>query len=131
MSSEYKDWYNDNLIALNAKMWEADFLPEGWTDTFVPDMKKELASILGSYVDNFTVFQIKEKYGTMRMYWSWEDKDYDDNEIDDLKTLTSEIEAIVRKYENISEKTCAVCGKQATKFTTGWVWPVCDEHEYL
>ena len=131
MSNEYKDWFYDVMTALNAKMWEADFLPEGWTDTFVPEMKKELADILGSYVDDFTVFQIKEKYGVMRTYWSWADREYNNKEIEDLKELTNEVKAVVRKYESISEKTCAVCGKPATKMTTVWVWPVCDEHEYL
>jgi septum formation topological specificity factor MinE len=131
MSSEYKDWYNDVLTALNAKMWEADFLPDGWTNTFIPEMKKELANVLGSYVDDFVIFQIKEKYGYMRMYWSWADRDYTDNEAKDVGMLTTDIEAIIRKYENISEKTCVVCGKESTKMTAGWVMPVCDEHEYL
>lgn len=131
MSNEYKDWYNDILTALNAKMWEADFLPEGWTDTFIPEMKKELAIALGSYVDDFTVFQIKEKYGALRIYWSWADREYTDDEAKDLIGLYKEIETIIRKYERISEKTCVVCGKEATKMTTGWVMPVCNEHEYI
>lgn len=131
MSSEYKDWYNDILTALNAKMWEADFLPDGWTNTFVPELKKELANVLGSYVDDFTVFQIKDKYGTMRIYWSWTDRKYSSSEVVDLTEISEEVEAVIRKYENISEKTCVVCGKEATKMTNGWVMPVCDEHEYL
>lgn len=131
MSNGYKDWQNDILTALNAKMWEADFLPEGWTNTFIPEMKKELTNVLGSYVDDFTVFQIKDKYGSMRMYWSWADRDYTDDEVKDIGILTTDIEAIIHKYENISEQTCVVCGKEATKMTTGWVMPVCDEHEYL
>lgn len=129
MSSEYKDWYNDILTALNAKMWEADFLPDGWVDTFIPKMKKELADILGSYVDDFVVFQIKEKYGTVRMYWSWAARDYDDNEIKDLNELTKEIEDVIRKYEATSANTCVVCGKEATKAVCAI--PVCDAHEYF
>ncbi len=131
MSNEYKDWYNDNLTALNAKMWEADFLPDGWTSTFIPELKKEIADVLGSYVDDFAVFQIKEKYGSFVMYWSWADRDYDDNEANDLRALTNEIETIISKYETISTKTCAVCGKESSKMTTGWVMPVCSEHEYI
>ena len=50
MSSEYKDWYNDNLTALNAKMYEVDLLPDGWTKTFIPKMKEELAKF-GCKVD--------------------------------------------------------------------------------
>lgn len=131
MSNCYKDWYNDNLTALNAKMWEADFLPDGWTNTFIPEMKKELARVLGGYIDDFTVFQIKDKYGSMRMYWSWADRDYTNDEARDIGILTTDIEAIIRKYEKISEQTCVVCGKDATKMTDGWVMPVCSEHEYL
>lgn len=131
MPNEYKDLFCDVMTALNAKMWEADFLPDGWTDTFIPKMKQELADVLGGAVDDFIVFQIKEKYGAMRMYWSWADRDYDDSESKHLINLATKIDAVIRKYEAISEKTCVVCGKPATKMTTGWVIPVCDEHEYL
>jgi len=129
MSNEYKDWKNDIMATLNDKMWEAEFLPEGWVDTFVPELKNELADALGSYVDDFVVLQIKEKYGALRMYWHWADKDYADDEAKDLSALYNEIEAVIGKYERISEKTCVVCGADATKFTTAWVLPVCDEHE--
>ena len=131
MSNEYKDWYNDNLTALNAKMYEADLLPNGWVDTFIPKMKEELAKALGDYVYDFVVFQIKEKYGVMRMYWSWSDRKYTGSELVDLAEISETVEAIINKYEDISENTCAICGKPATKMTTGWVWPVCDNHEYL
>lgn len=129
--NEYKDWYNDNLTALNAKMHEADFLPDGWTQTFIPEMKKELARTLGRYVDDFIVFQIKDKYGTMRMYWSWADRKYNSSEVVDLTEISEEVEAIIDKYAIISEKTCVVCGKEAANMTDGWVMPVCKEHEYL
>ena len=42
VSNEYKDWFCDVMTTLNAKMFEADFLPEGWTDTFVPKMKLQI-----------------------------------------------------------------------------------------
>lgn len=126
MSNEYKDWYNDIITALNAKMWEADFLPEGWINTFIPEMKKELALVLGNYVDDFTVFQIKDKYGSMRVYWSWANRDYAENEVVDLRKLTEKIANIVDKYEEVSSHICVVCGKEATTTTTGWVMPMCD-----
>ena len=131
MSNEYKDYFIDSLTVLNPKMWEAEFLPDGWTNTFIPNMKQELASALGSYVDDFTILQIKEKYGAMRMYWRWTTREYSPNEIIILDKISEEIESIISKYVVISENTCVVCGKKATKMTTGWVMPVCDEHEYL
>lgn len=131
MSNEYKDWKADIITALNAKMWEAEFLPDGWASTFIPEMKKELADILGSYVDDFVVFQIKEKYAHLEIYWSWADREYDDNEVNDLNELTKEIEELISKYRAISTKTCVVCGKEATKMTDCWIVPVCSEHEYI
>lgn len=131
MSNEYKDWFCDVMTELTTRMRDADFLPEGWTSSFVPLMKKELADALGSYVYDFVVMDVKEKYGMMRAYWAWADRDYDENEERDRNELTNKIEAIISKYEKISEQTCAICGKPAVKMTTGWVWPVCEEHEYL
>ena len=127
-------WYdrkNDNLTALNAKMWEAELLPDGWTSTFIPKLKEELAEVLCGYVDDFVVFQIKEKYGEFKMYWSWAIREYDYNEIYDLNEMTEEIDVIIDKYEKISAQTCVVCGEPAATMTTGWIMPVCSTHEYL
>lgn len=131
MSNEYKDWFCDVMTELSTKMREADLLPEGWTDTFIPKMKKELADVLGSYVYDFDVLQIKDKYGMMRFYWSWTDRDYNIEEEQDRNELTNKIEAIINKYEVLSSNTCVVCGCPAIKMTSGWVMPVCPEHEYL
>ena len=35
---------------------------------------------------------------------------------------------IVDKYEVLSTHTCVECGKPATKMSTGWICPYCDEH---
>lgn len=125
MSNEYKDWFVDVMTTLNDKMRDVDFLPNGWVNTFVPYLKRELADALGSYVDDFEVRQIKEKYAAMRFYWSWADRDYTDEERNDLKILTYEIESIINKYEYISYKTCVACGKPAEEYSSGWVLPFC------
>lgn len=39
----------------------------------------------------------------------------------------SHVHDIIRKYEDISERTCIVCGKPATRITTGWICPYCDD----
>lgn len=41
---------------------------------------------------------------------------------------TQEIFNIINKYEDISYKTCIVCGKDAKYMTRGWVCPYCEEH---
>ena len=39
----------------------------------------------------------------------------------------SKIWDIIDKYTQISYKTCVVCGKPATKMSTGWISPYCDD----
>ena len=39
----------------------------------------------------------------------------------------SKIYDIIHKYEQISAKTCGVCGKPATKISKGWIYPYCDD----
>lgn len=41
---------------------------------------------------------------------------------------TEEVLKIIDHYEDVSRKTCIVCGKPATYMTTGWICPYCDEH---
>ncbi len=38
-----------------------------------------------------------------------------------------EVYKIIQKYEYISEKTCIVCGRPATKISTGYISPYCDD----
>ena len=131
MGNEFKAWKNDIQITLNNTTYELKLLPDGWVCSFVPNLRRELADALGFYVDDFAVLQIKEKYGMMRLYWCWKDRDYTADEKHDLSVISKEINTIVEKYEQISTHTCVVCGKEATKMTTGWIMPVCDEHEHL
>ena len=35
---------------------------------------------------------------------------------------------IIEKYEDISGRICAKCGKPATKISRGWICPWCDDH---
>ena len=93
----------------------------------MPKLKEELFGIIGSYAENFEIIQAKEKWGELRVYWCWEDKDYSDLEAADMNELYGKIENTLEKYATISRKTCAVCGKSATSYTTGWVLPVCEE----
>ena len=37
------------------------------------------------------------------------------------------MEKIIPKYEELSYHTCINCGKPATKRSTGWICPYCDD----
>ena len=95
---------------------ELDDMPDGWRDAFGKQMCEEIrdALIEDGDLDRYRVVQCKEKYGMLRWY---------DNGI----RVGSRVHDIIRKYEGMSMRTCIVCGKPATRVTTGWISPFCDE----
>lgn len=95
-----------------------DDLPDGWRIAFGEDICKEIDDVLRKYdyVDSYSIVQIKEKYGALRWY-----------NCGLPAGLFEEINAIIDKYEKISERTCIVCGKPAKFITTGWICPWCED----
>lgn len=94
---------------------ELDAMPDGWRKAFGEQMCKEIMDELVEHgmVDDYYPVQIKEKYGSLRWY---------DNM--GTKKLYHEI---IPKYEKLSERTCIICGRPATKISKGWISPYCDE----
>lgn len=125
MSNEFKDYKKDLLMTLLIKMREVEWLYDGWRESFVPDLINELCDTLGSYVEYFEVYQIKEKYGSLTIYWGWADHDYTDDECNDLNNLYDEVNHVIEKYRKISERTCVKCGGKATFLSSHWVIPWC------
>ena len=95
---------------------ELDAMEPGWRKAFGIQMCKELKQELKKhkFLYKYRIVQIKEKWGYLHWYDSGTPKD-------------SKIYDIVRKYEQISAKTCGVCGKPATKITKEWIYPYCDD----
>lgn len=129
MSNEWKDYQHDLRTDFEHNFEAAlDFIPKGWMNTFIPQLKDELFNALGSYADEIMFYQTKEKFGELVMYWNFPDKDYytDDN-YNDLDELYPTVQSIVMKYKNISKNTCILCGKSATHMTDwGYIAPLCD-----
>ena len=98
----------------NGTMYDA--FPEGWRIAFGDEMIEEVDkwyhTLSKEKRKKFYVLQIKEKYGTLRCYCSFE---------------SVELQEIIRKYEGKSELTCVHCGKLATYISTGWICPWCDD----
>lgn len=87
-----------------------DTIPPGWVN-LARKMIEECEIIDPTY----HICDLKEKWGTLEViancdmnYWR-------------------EIDIIENKYEELSARTCCVCGKPATKISTGWVCPYCDD----
>ena len=92
-------------------------IPYGWRKAFGLQMIKEINDALLRHggkkaVKNYSIDQIKEKFGSLQ----W----YDSNS-------NTEVWKICEKYESISSYTCIECGKLATVRTTGWICPYCDD----
>lgn len=96
-----------------------DDMPPGWKIAFGERMCDEITEILKQYdyLDKYKVVQVKEKFGQLR----W----YDDGSLPDGEY--GKINDVLMKYEHLSERTCVCCGKPATKMSTGWISPYCDE----
>lgn len=141
MSNEMEDWLK--IIKKDAKWWLdrypffrikcndccpwieensdtatwLDELPNGWINGFCEQMCDELMEALGDYVDEWIILQIKEKYGSIRIYHTGCPSD-----------IYNKVEAVISKYENISYHTCCVCGEPATEYSKDWVLPYCSKH---
>ena len=64
-------------------------------------------------VPQVTLDQVKEKFGTLRFYYTGGD-DY--------------IRGMVTMAESMSGVTCETCGKPGTQTSGGWIKTVCVEH---
>lgn len=126
MSNECRDYYSDLRKNFDDATNSLNYLPRGWVNSFVPQLKDELFDVLGQYAEDFCVLDCKEKYGNMRLYWHFPDRDYyTDEDYDYLEKLCPKIEDIINKYEVISGFICVKCGAEATHFKDGL--PYCKE----
>lgn len=131
MSNEWKDYQRDLRADFEYNFESAiDGIPDGWMMSFFPKLKDELFKACSAYADEIMFYQIKEKFGQLTVYWNFPDKDYyTDKDNVDIDALIPTIQDIVNKYTEISKNTCIVCGKAATRMTTGYIVPLCDTCE--
>lgn len=95
-----------------------DEIPYGWRKAFGKQLLKEIKKAGKPFIkqgkkwnDILSWEQIKEKYGTLRLYAS----------------AIDEIQDILSKYEAMSEGYCVCCGKPARYMTKGWVEFYCED----
>ena len=121
---------NDNSIypwAKNDDCWLSE-IPTGWASAFGEQMCDELANVLGRYAEDFVILQMKEKFGELIIYWTFEYKEtYTQDEVGEISELHAKIHDIVSKYNCVSAYTCASCGEKANYLSTGWILPYCEK----
>ena len=115
---QFLDWINDwplQVFHCIPSHTELDAMDKGWKKTFGIQMCKEIRAALLKYgwkvLFKYRIVQIKEKWGELCWYDSYTPREVSD---------------VVRKYEDISRHTCIDCGAPATKMSTGWICPYCD-----
>lgn len=65
---------------------------------------------------SLTAFQVKEKFGGLRFYYSGETDDH--------------IEGLVAMAERMSTRTCEICGSPGNLgYKNSWVKTLCDNHK--
>jgi hypothetical protein len=123
---------------------------DGWFDIldnlcgFIENLQKTRSYFLttkdGKYI-NFhcpdVVFtQIKEKYGTLRVYWHFKYTDYKEivsklKKQKDLDKYISQysdtIDSAIDFSEYLSSKTCEITGKPGKLYSNGWCITLCKE----
>ena len=115
---EPMDWYG-HRVSITEMVDSGEILtawndmPLGWRKAFGWEMLRELAAVINEdKLEQFTILQIKEKFGSLRFYASGGNE----------KT-----HEIIAKYEELSYKICVECGKPAKWISKGWICPYCDE----
>lgn len=91
-----------------------DDIPSGWREDFGVEMCEEMKKVLEKYnmLKNYRIFQIKEKFGELRIYGNWGNEEFD---------------AVIKKYTDYSKTICYRCGNMATHFDLLWrLCPVCS-----
>lgn len=95
-----------------------DWLPKGWKIAFGEALTHDIAEALradgirkGKWSDSVQWQDIKEKYGSLRLY----------------ATTTDKVQAVLSKYECLSIGYCINCGKPARYVTSGWIEYLCED----
>ena len=105
--------------------WLSD-IPAGWVNSFGIEMCDELLKVLDKYVDDFIIVQTKEKYGSFVVYYYWSDIYHTNEELEEISRIDKEVRYILDKYKHLSYHTCVICGRVATKYSSPWILPFCD-----
>lgn len=109
-------WTDEVVWDYDYTWTELNCLEQGWRKSFglqlMEDLRKEL--IKSNRLDKFRFDQIKEKYGSLRLY---------------SHGGTQEVFDILQNYEYISQFICGKCGNIHAKIVnwSGWYYPLCEK----
>jgi len=88
---------------------------DGWYD-LIYELSVRIEKLIETNVlsKDIAVYQVKEKYGTLRFYTSF---------------YTKELDELIEDAEERSKTTCEMCGKTGTtREVNGWLSTLCIDH---
>jgi hypothetical protein len=86
---------------------------DGW-EPIIRKLSEQLTWLAVAQATPVRVFQVKEKFGTLRFY---------------VDGGTDAMQACISYAEAASARTCEVCGKYGTLRKGGWLQTLCDFHK--
>lgn len=107
------DWNWNRIKSYSFTMY--DDVPEGWRRAFGRIMLEDYREVLlrHGFINEFQWIQVKEKYGTLRLY---------------SNGAPDEVLELEHKYDYVSGHICINCGRiNVPTLTDGWVEPLCRE----
>lgn len=110
--------YNMMLIEMHqGKFDKFDDYLKGYQEHYKEEKREELLKAdfrnVTPIIEQVTVDQVKEKFGTLRFYYTGGDE---------------HISGMVRMAESMSAVTCEECGVPGKQTSGGWIRTLCDEH---
>ena len=111
------EWSGEKVKDFDYTWTELDAMPNGWREAFGELLCEEIQEELEKYnfVNEYSIAQIKEKFGGLRWY---------DNGV----PSKCKIHEIIENYSVCSEYICISCGELDVPYTEdGWITPVCKK----
>lgn len=92
------------------------YLPDPGWDNLILTLDKILADIDPEY----EIYQVKEKFGTLRFYAQCNNPDQDQNNLGHI---------LIGSFESVSKYVCESCGSTDKVYarTAGWVKTLCEQ----
>lgn len=107
--------------------------PGWWKDLLAAF--EQISEIMKSAPDyKFSVQQIKEKFGGIRLYYiirriDDDEEDWPVPEDANRTALWKKTSEVIKRLEKSVSTTCEVCGAPGERRDNGWIMTLCDKHD--
>lgn len=111
-----------DLMPKNELTW-LDYIPDGWKKISLVYFETIRTILIQNNALNLLKFSdVKEKYGSLRIYTYYE---YSERDGIELNKIYDKIDKLISNLEHDTWRLCIYCGKPAAYSTKGWILPVC------